>query len=616
MRLISTAVLILVSVSFSDSAVQTDWSGGTGVPGPVTDWGNSYDVADQINDCGSSLCLDLYLLTSPVEHIVDNSISACSVNAADVDGDGDIDVLGGGATTVNGMVWFENTGGTGTLWTKHIVDNSFPCGVQAVSAADIDEDGDMDLLGNGDIGPGGSLLIWWENTDGTGTVWTRHTVENSFEHVSSVCAADIDEDGHIDVVGNDRYNNKVAWWENTDGTGTTWTVHIVTSSFNGASSVYAADVDGDGDTDILGSANSADDIAWWENTDGTGTTWTVHMVDSNFNGASSVYAADVDGDGDTDVLGSASSADDITWWENTDGTGTAWTEHTVEGNFNGAWAVLAADIDGDGDGDVIGAAFGQNDITWWENTDGTGTAWTVHTLDGDFDGAISVYVADVDGDGDTDVLGGAVGNSGHTIKWWDVVDYPASGTLESSILDAGTVEGWEFFASNKQEPAGTSVGFQFRSSSDSASMGAWSDTVFTTATGLSGILTDSTQFMQYRVILQTAEFAGTPVLSDVMVSFSTYVNIGDSNAGEVAGWGLAPAANPSFGNFAVQVSVPQTEMVNLVLHDISGRVVTSYSRELPGGTHSVSFNNLSEGVYFCTVYGGNFTATERVVVLK
>jgi len=40
-RLIPAAILILVSVSFSDSAVQTDWSGGTGVPEPVTDWGNS-----------------------------------------------------------------------------------------------------------------------------------------------------------------------------------------------------------------------------------------------------------------------------------------------------------------------------------------------------------------------------------------------------------------------------------------------------------------------------------------------------------------------------------------------------------------------------------------------
>jgi len=157
MRLIPTAILILVSVSFSDSAVQADWSGGTGVPGPVTDWGNSYDVADQTNNYGSSLCLELYLLPGAVEHNVNNPAGVRSVNAADVNGDGDIDVLGGGMGI--GLAWFENTGGTGTSWTKHTVDSSFNYGVQAVSALDIDEDGDMDLLGNGDPGPGGSLLL-------------------------------------------------------------------------------------------------------------------------------------------------------------------------------------------------------------------------------------------------------------------------------------------------------------------------------------------------------------------------------------------------------------------------------------------------------------------------
>ena len=43
--------------------------------------------------------------------------------------------------------------------------------------------------------------------------------------------------------------------------------------------------------------------------------WTKHTVDWAFDGAYSVYAADVDGDGDMDILGAASNADDITWWE-------------------------------------------------------------------------------------------------------------------------------------------------------------------------------------------------------------------------------------------------------------------------------------------------------------
>ena len=81
----------------------------------------------------------------------------------------------------------------------------------------------------------------------------------------------------------------------------------------------------------------------------------------------SVASADVDGDGDLDVLGAARLADDITWWENTIGDGTVWIEHTVEGEFDGATSVHAADVDRDGDLDILGAAGTADIITWWEN---------------------------------------------------------------------------------------------------------------------------------------------------------------------------------------------------------------------------------------------------------
>ena len=610
MRIIITVVLILTSFSFSETATQTDWSGGGGVQGPVTDWGNSYDVADHINDSGSSLRLASVILSTPVEHIVDGSFNGIhSIYATDVDGDGDIDVLGAARWNDN-ITWWENTDGTGTSWTEHTVVDDFNS-VRSVYATDVDGDGDTDVLGASYYA---DAITWWENTDGTGTVWTEHIVSAYFDGPRSVYATDVDGDGDTDVLGAASYDRAITWWENTNGIGTVWIEHTVDGDYWGARSVYATDVDGDGDTDVLGAAGSADDITWWENTDGTGNSWTEHTVDGDFDGACSVFATDVDGDGDTDVLGAAGFADAITWWENADGTGTVWTEHTVDGDFYGAQSVYATDVDGDGDTDVLGAAPGADDITWWENADGTGNSWTEHTVDGDYDLASSVYAIDVDGDGNTDVLG--AGHHFDDITWWDVMGYSATGTLESSILDAGAVDLWDLFTSSEEEPSGVSVGFQFRSSYDSANMGAWSDTVFTTSASLSVLLADSTDFLQYRVILQTTDYKNTPVLNDVTFDYTIYVNIGDSNANEVTGWGLAPAANPSFGNFAVQVSVPQSGMVDLVLYDITGRVITRYSQELPGGTHSVFFNNLASGVYLCTMHAGDFTATERVVLLK
>ena len=338
--------------------------------------------------------------------------SPWSVYAADVDGDGDIDVLGS-ARGGDEIAWWENIGGDGIVWTQHTVDGAFDMAM-SVYAADVDGDGDMDVLGaayNADD------ITWWENTTGDGTAWTEHTVDGAFDGARSVYAADVDGDGDMDVLGAASGANEIAWWENTTGDGSTWTEHSVVVAFDGANSVYAADVDGDGDMDVLGAANEDDDITWWENTAGDGTAWTEYTVDGAFDGAYFVYAADIDGDGDMDILGAAFHDGDIAWWENTAGDGTTWTEHTVDGAFDFASSVYAADVDGDGDMDVLGTASAANLITWWENTAGDGTTWTEHTVDGAFGYAYSVYTADVDGDGDMDVLGAAA--DADTIAWWE-----------------------------------------------------------------------------------------------------------------------------------------------------------------------------------------------------
>ncbi len=598
------AVIMFIALSFAVTVSQSDWSGGSGVPGPVTNWGNRFEIAEQINHTGNALSL---MLLPPVEHTVNGDCDgAVSVYATDVDGDGDIDVLG--ATWISGRItWWENSDtAPGILWTEHPVDDNVT-GPWSVYATDLDGDGDTDVLGAIRYH---DEIIWWENLNGTGTSWTKHILDDDFDGASSVYATDLDGDGDVDVLGAAYDADDLAWWENLNGKGTSWTKHTLHYSFNGAWSVNAADVDGDGDVDVLGAAEQDDDITWMENIDGIGLSWIAHTVEGDFEGATSVHPIDFDGDGDVDLLGSAVRADDITWWENTDGTGTSWTEHMVDSDFDAVSSVYSADLDGDGDPDVLGTSANCNTINWWENTDGAGTSWTKHVVDDYYLGAMSVYVTDVDGDGNVDVLGAAYYSD--EISWWDVMGFSSVGTLNSSILEADSVDNWDSFAFNGDELAGTSLGFQFRSSQDPSSMGAWSDTVFTN-TSLFGILADSTDFLQYRVILQTTDPNSTPLLNDVSFSYTTYLGIFNNDA---ASWSLAPYTNPSFGSCAVLISVQQPGFVNLVLHDITGRVIAQYSQELSSGTHAVSFNNLADGVYFCTLQAGEFTATERVIVLR
>ena len=94
-------------------------------------------------------------------------------------------------------------------------------------------------------------------------------------------------------------------------------------------------------------------------------TFTESAISTSADGARAVYAADVDGDGDMDVLSASFYDDKIAWYEN-DGI-ESFTEHVISTSADGAIRLYAADVDGDGDMDVLSASYSDNKIAWYEN---------------------------------------------------------------------------------------------------------------------------------------------------------------------------------------------------------------------------------------------------------
>jgi len=121
--------------------------------------------------------------------------------------------------------------------------------------------------------------------------------------------------------------------------------------------------------DILGAGYIGHQIAWWKNDNGDPVKWTKQLIKSGFTNATIAYAIDMDKDGDLDVIGSAQGLNRVVLWLNEGGSPISWTEIVVDNNFNRAWPIYAADIDGDTDIDIVGGSShnGNNEVRWWEN---------------------------------------------------------------------------------------------------------------------------------------------------------------------------------------------------------------------------------------------------------
>jgi len=344
--------------------------------------------------------------------------------AADVDGDGDLDVLYSsfywtGQSDAGKIVWRANDGagrfGPDRVITTGTDDTSL------VHASDLDGDGDLDVLA---LLSG--ALVWYEN-DGSGWFNAQRVITLEATGANAASAADLDGDGDVDVLStasardpdDDSYSGTIAWYPN-DGSGQFGGAQVIATGAGWPPWMYVADLDGDGDSDVLSAWCSYDPnedpyvcpgrIAWYAN-DGTGRLGPLQMISTEADGVQRLYAADLDGDRDLDVLSASFYDGRIAWYAN-DGSGRFGAQQVIATDPNGVHLVYAADLDGDGDIDVLSAYVYHNDIIWYANDGGGhfGPRQVIPAMP-----AGDVYAADLDGDGDVDVL--SVSSSGH--PWYD-----------------------------------------------------------------------------------------------------------------------------------------------------------------------------------------------------
>lgn len=382
-------------------------AGNLGTEGAALD-GEVEDYAITINPPGASERI------VGSEHVVTATATGVqSIYAADVDGDGDMDLLSA-ALNIDEIAWYENNGNES--FTKRVI-TTLADGAQTVVAGDIDGDGDVDVASASRTD---SRILWFEN-NGTET-FTLHVVATITNSMRGVIIADVDGDGDQDLAGVN--NTRVHWFENNGSQA--FTTRTLAGPVAAGSGVYAADVDSDGDMDLLSSSITDDRIAWYENNGSQ--TFTQRTIDATLDEARSVFAADVDGDGDMDVLGAGKTM--IAWYEN-NGSET-FTQRSLPGTVTLGFSVFAADIDGDGDVDILSAS--QDDATAAIFVNNGSEVFTKQVVASNLTNARGAFAADVDGDGDLDVATAA----GNEVAWFDL----KGGTADFNR--DGRVEGGDF----------------------------------------------------------------------------------------------------------------------------------------------------------------------------
>jgi hypothetical protein len=300
----------------------------------------------------------------------------------DVNGDGRMDIVGV-SNSHGAVVAYLNPGVHGQPWTRRVLSSVTP-GAVNLTVADVNGDGKPDVIVamRSNSGAGGAQTVgiaWLENTGSPTGEWIYHTIDTTpgnFADPRTVQAADINQDGKIDVVTTDAVTGVLAWYEQVSPDN--WKRHVIP----GVSTVNAhfgrvVDMDGDGQPDILLPVTQG--VAWVQNIN-KGASWQVHPIvqftDPAWNNiVTEVAAGDVHHDGTLDVVftvgsltGGVTSSRSGGLYIAHMGSGGSWLVNQVYTTQNNVVGVQLADFDGSGYLDIVSnTEYQQNSVTLWKN---------------------------------------------------------------------------------------------------------------------------------------------------------------------------------------------------------------------------------------------------------
>ena len=217
-----------------------------------------------------------------VEHELARVIVPINAQPVDLDGDGDLDVVGGSRGEQR-IFWFENVSGADIAFVEHRIEIRPEAAVTGFNLdfADLDGDGRLDIALRDD----GRGLVWLAQPAEPGGAWQLHAIGDLVpDRLVGFVLADIDGDGRRDAFAGaysqgprdvdaaapsaSHWAGRLAWFGQPGDAAGTWTRHDVSRRIRGMFDKFVArDMDGDGDVDLVGTRGNSvpyDGVFWLE----------------------------------------------------------------------------------------------------------------------------------------------------------------------------------------------------------------------------------------------------------------------------------------------------------------------------------------------------------------